>query len=663
MKILVISALLVIAKALPTPDDVVTDVFGRTNNAGYSGASADNYPDDFLEPTNEQQRAPDPTIQQNLEFEHCWEYTNITGHECVPYYQCSNGEIITDGTGLIDIRNGFGVLNAEDGKCPGFLDVCCKNPDFVATTTTTTEAPIIPVPYSASCGRRNVNGLGARISGFKEDESQVGEWPHMCALLREELLIEDIADGYGGSTQESKTVNHFVCGASLIEPGVVLTAGHCVDKLDHRSSGTGQLETTLKVRCGEWDTQTESEPYQHQDRYVGDIYIHPEFFGGALFNDVALLFMREPFVMDHNVDTICLPQPGETFVDDTCYATGWGKDKFGRDGNYQVILKEIDLNVTDNEYCQNQLRKTRLGKRFRLHPSFLCAGGGDSGKDTCKGDGGSPLVCPSKYVPNTYIQAGIVAWGIGCGEQGVPGVYADVAQSVCWIDYIMSGHGQGLAQGDFVSSYWGYGAETCGQWMEDKLNSGLPQGLLNSYQFWNVNWEPEQQNLVDISENARDESGDGYVDVSEPLTDDGKYNNADNNGPVSQIFSSGNDDQTYNIITEENREVDYEGNYSPENQINEQVNDDTYSDHRDTDHYNNDGSSTKHTDDDDDILVEVIIDSTNADNNNNEGALDDNNNFVEAIKDSGANGVDNYNNQEEPLQTFRQTSTSAPYRR
>jgi len=648
---MITAVVVLVANALPTPDDVVTNISGSTTHIPPFGAG--NFPDDFSEPTNQQHIAP--VIQQNLEFEHCWQYTNITGHECVPYYQCSNGEIITDGTGLIDIRNGFGVLNAEDGKCPGFLDVCCKNPDFVATTTTTTEAPIEPVPYRASCGRRNVNGLGARISGFKEDESQVGEWPHMCALLREEVIIEDIADGYGGSTQESKTVNHFVCGASLIEPGVVLTAGHCVDKYNGKDSATGQLETTLKVRCGEWDTQTESEPYQHQDRYVGDLYIHPEFFGGALFNDVALLFTTEPFVLDHNLDTICLPQPGETFVDDTCFATGWGKDKFGKEGNYQVILKEIDLPITDNEYCQTQLRKTRLGKRFRLHPSFLCAGGGDSGKDTCKGDGGSPLVCPSKYSPDSYVQAGIVAWGIGCGEQGVPGVYADVAQSVCWIDYIMSGHGQDLNALPTVSSYWGYSDETCGVWMQEKLNSGLPPALLAAYQFWNVYWEPQQQNLVDISENARDQAGDGYVDASEPLTDDGNYNNVDDNEPVRQTITNGNDGETYNNA-EEIREVDDAGNYSPESPINEQLNEEGYSDPRDTDNYNNDGG------DGDDILVQAIIDPANGDNYSNEGASDDDNYFVEAIKDAGDNGADNYNDPE-PLQASVSTSTSAPYRR
>ena len=55
-----------------------------------------------------------------------------------------------------------------------------------------------------------MNGLGARIQGFRDGESQFGEWPGMCALL-----------------METET---FVCGASLIGANVVLTGAHCVDK-------------------------------------------------------------------------------------------------------------------------------------------------------------------------------------------------------------------------------------------------------------------------------------------------------------------------------------------------------------------------------------------------------------------------------------------------
>merc|ERR1712227_906947 len=60
------------------------------------------------------------------------------GFECVPYYQCDEGTIITDGYGLIDIRFGgddsgqpqMAILDSSDLMCPGSLDVCCKDPDF-----------------------------------------------------------------------------------------------------------------------------------------------------------------------------------------------------------------------------------------------------------------------------------------------------------------------------------------------------------------------------------------------------------------------------------------------------------------------------------------------------------------------------------------------------
>merc|ERR1712032_414882 len=76
----------------------------------------------------------------------------------------------------------------------------------------------------------------------------------------------------------------------------------------------------------------------------------------------------------------------------------------GAAGEYQVVLKEIDLPIVGHQQCQDSLRRTRVGRRFQLDDSFICAGG-IAGKDTCKGDGGSPLVCQSKGDPFTYVQA------------------------------------------------------------------------------------------------------------------------------------------------------------------------------------------------------------------------------------------------------------------
>jgi secreted trypsin-like serine protease len=93
------------------------------------------------------------------------------------------------------------------------------------------------------------------------------------------------------------------------------------------------------------------------------------------------------------------------------------------------VLKEVEVPVISHRQCEAMLRQTRLGPDFALHPGFLCAGG-EEGKDACTGDGGGPLVCD---VNGVWQLAGVVSWGVGCGERDVPGVYAKVSQYDDWI--------------------------------------------------------------------------------------------------------------------------------------------------------------------------------------------------------------------------------------
>ena len=91
----------------------------------------------------------------------------------------------------------------------------------------------------------------------------------------------------------------------------------------------GRKETAgLKVRLGEWDTQSEGEFIPHQDIPVADVVIHENFVQAGVLNDFALLFLAQPARLSPEVDVVCLPD-NSGFDGNKCIVNGWGKDQFG----------------------------------------------------------------------------------------------------------------------------------------------------------------------------------------------------------------------------------------------------------------------------------------------------------------------------------------------
>jgi hypothetical protein len=78
----------------------------------------------------------------------------------------------------------------------------------------------------------------------------------------------------------------------------------------------------LKVRAGEWDTQTKNEFFPHSDHSVIDVIVHENFYKGGLFNDVALLFLQEPIALDQHINTVCLPPQNQNFDHQRCLVSG-----------------------------------------------------------------------------------------------------------------------------------------------------------------------------------------------------------------------------------------------------------------------------------------------------------------------------------------------------
>ncbi|XP_013172611.1 PREDICTED: uncharacterized protein LOC106121472 [Papilio xuthus] len=260
------------------------------------------------------------------------------------------------------------------------------------------------------CGIRHSQGINGRIKtpSYIDGDSEFGEYPWQAAILKKD-------------PKESV----YVCGGTLIDGLHIMTAAHCVKSYKGFE---------LRVRLGEWDVNHDVEFYPYIERDVVSVHVHPTYYAGTLDNDLAILKLEHPvdWTKYPHISPACLPDKYTEYAGQRCWTTGWGKDAFGDYGKYQNILKEVDVPILAHGQCQQQLKQTRLGYNYELNPGFICAGG-EEGKDACKGDGGGPLVCERS---GTWQLVGVVSWGIGCGQPGVPGVYVKVAHYLDWISQV-----------------------------------------------------------------------------------------------------------------------------------------------------------------------------------------------------------------------------------
>lgn len=255
------------------------------------------------------------------------------------------------------------------------------------------------------CGIRKIP-----VTQHPQGQASYGAYPWQVALLT-------TADVYIGS-------------GVLIDKNHVLTVAHKV-------AGYAGASGLIKVRLGEWDGQSVSEPQPYQEFSIVRMFVHPNFNSLNLQNDVAVIRLNAsvPVATSLNINTACLPTALPA-ANTRCWVSGWGKDAFGSNGQYQSIMKEVDVPILSQTACETSLRGTRLGQFFVFDKnSFICAGG-EIGKDACTGDGGSPLVCQS--ATGQWEVVGMVAWGIGCATGGVPGVYVNVLNFIPWINQQIS---------------------------------------------------------------------------------------------------------------------------------------------------------------------------------------------------------------------------------
>ncbi|XP_071450645.1 serine protease ea-like isoform X2 [Hetaerina americana] len=309
--------------------------------------------------------------------------------------------------------------------------VCCPSSDRPPTGTTAPPVSNENEVTEDVSQHRSLNLLRLDICGpVSEDRIINGMEANLMELPWMALLGYTVRSG-----------SPFKCGGSIINDRYILTAAHCVTRLQSNlrlvSVRVGEHNLTSPIDC---QVDEESEDLAQtcspspQDIPVERAIPHPRYVGKPnLQYDIALVRLTRPIDFTHDaVRPICLPvnlaQQTQNLVGKKVVVSGWGATEKLQPS---PVLLKVSVPVMSYEQCAEAFR----GVVPISTVSQLCAGGVRDGGDSCSGDSGGPLTFYGEIQRSTRtIQHGIVSYGPkNCGSPGQPGVYTRVGHFMKWI--------------------------------------------------------------------------------------------------------------------------------------------------------------------------------------------------------------------------------------
>jgi hypothetical protein len=298
---------------------------------------------------------------------------------------------------------------------------------------------IFAAPQQGGGGENN--RLAACGRTVKNDGSPVeGEFPYFCTLYVKMI---------GGE-------NLFIGGATLLSENTLLSLATLFSNLklirgDKADCQGYTLKHDVFASCGNVNLKANLD--SRQDQQIQRVFMHSDHSNSTLTNDYAVLLTEKPFKYTNEVGRVCLSSSNnkdETDFDiNSCITLGHGPESIEY-AEYTDNLQKAQPSLVSRQSCEDQLNRGHFQDNgidnWTLDESHICAGNGV--EDTCKGDGGGPLLCKYdfKFQGNseetdfgTYHQVGVTAWGAKpCAEGNtLPGVYSRVSKARSWIKKVV----------------------------------------------------------------------------------------------------------------------------------------------------------------------------------------------------------------------------------